>query len=113
MPSRMDKHLLAKLGGLDALEKLDRGLRGVRVSLQSQGALPAGSRAERRACLEEHFAKIAETLAGAGARVDLGTISVSGQTVEAVLPVDDYDDMKRRLEDEGIRVDPVIDRQIV
>lgn len=107
----MDKHLLEKLASLDALETLERGIRGVRVSLQTQGPLPAGSRAERRACLHQKFTQLAETLKEA--RVDLDTISVSAQTVEAVLPVDQYDDMKQSLEDEGIRVDPVVERQIV
>ena len=107
----MDKHLLEKLANLDAFEKLERGIRGVRVSLQTQGPLPAGTRAERRARLHEKFSQLAETLKGA--RVELDTVSVSAQTVEAVLPVDQYDDLKQSLESEGIRVDPVIDQKIV
>lgn len=109
----MEKRLLDYLTKMDALEALESGAKGVRVSLQCPGAPAPGSRAERRASLEQQFATIAEGLTSKGARVDLDTISVSAQTVEAVLPVDGYDDVKHDLEQNGIRVDPVVDRQIV
>ncbi len=109
----MEKRLLDYLTRMDAFESLESGAKGVRVSLQCPGAPSPGSRAERRASLEQQFSTIADNLASKGARVEMGTISVSAQTVEAVLPVDDYDDVKHDLEENGIRVDPVVDRQIV
>lgn len=109
----MDKHLLEQIANLDAFEPLDRGGRGIRVSLQTPEALPPGTRAERRACLQERFSELANALGPQGARVELDTLSVSAQSVEAVLPVDHYDDLKHNLEHDGIRVDPVIERNIV
>jgi hypothetical protein len=109
----VENELFDRLSRMNALETLDDGTKGVRVSLQSNAPLASGTRLGRRASLEQRFADVAKGLAKVGAKVNLQTISVSAQTVEAVLPVERYDDVKHDLERIGIRVDELIDRLIV
>jgi len=107
----MEKSLREKLA--KAIVRSDTGREGVRVSLQVQPRLRAGSRSERRERLLGQFGQIAEAIAGEAAEVDLASLSVSGQTVEATLPLGRYEDLVDDLARQGIRVDPLIDRQII
>ena len=90
-----------------------RGTKGVHVSLQYEPRLKGGSRSQRRKLLIRQFGQIAKALALEGADVDLESISVSAQTVEAVLPLDHYQEITNVLVRQQIRVDPLFDRQIV
>lgn len=107
----MDKSLREKLA--KAIVRPGTGREGVRVSLQVQPRLKTGSRSERRERLLARFGQIAEAIAGEPAEVDLSSLSVSGQTVEATLPLGRYEDLVDDLARQGIRVDPLIDRQVV
>jgi len=107
----MDKSLRKKI--VKAVVRLDAGRKGVRVSLQYQPRLETGSRSERRERLLERFSQIAQAIAADSAEVDLSSVSVSGQTVEATLPLDRYENLVENLAQQRIRVDPLVDEQIV
>lgn len=74
-----------------------------------------GSRDERRQVLRQALEDVVArmTQAAPEVTVDWGTMSVSGQTVDALLPVHTYDALRADLEQDGVRVDPLIDRQVV
>jgi hypothetical protein len=108
----MEMKLLKKLRQIGAIEHLDAGVDGVRVSLQCRLKLTDPSRTGRRNILKSEFERIARDLSKEGAKVDLDSISVSGQTVEAVLPLDKYDHLTDALSKQDVRVDPVTTEQI-
>lgn len=109
----MDAILLQKLEEQGELKTLTTGLTGVPVSLQYEQRLTSGSFAERRAFLSTEFKKLSETLIPDGVEVHLGSISVLAQTVEALVPVAQYDSIEQKLKNQHIRVDPLITRQVV
>jgi len=109
----MDEHTIKKLRNLGALSRLPTGEEGVRVSLQYKPRLEEPSRSVRRDILHREFQKIASEGVPEGSSVDLESLSVSGQTVEAVLPVQHYDRLVNDLEQREVRVDTIFDRQIV
>ena len=96
-----------------ALVDMETGKKGVHVSLQYQEQLKITSRAERRKYLQVQFSQLAEVLIQQGAQVDFETMSVSGQTIEAALPLEHYEEIVEKLTKQDFRVDPVIDQQIV
>lgn len=98
---------------LGTLKDLGGGRVGVPVSLQYESRLDDPSRTTRRDVLRRRFEQIEQQLASVGAKLDLGSISVSGQTVDAVLPADSIDKIELSLRAQHVRVDPLIDRQIV
>lgn len=108
----MDLKLLKKLRELGAIEHLEAGADGVRVSLQYRSRLTEPSRDRRRDILISEFKRIAHDLITEGAKVDLNSISVSGQTVEAVLPLDKYDQLTDELSKQDVRVDPLTTEQL-
>lgn len=109
----MDNSLKRKLVQLDLLEVLPSGENGVRVTLQHTPRLAEPSRADRRAFLDRRFKQLAARLAADRCRVDVDTVSVSAQTVEAVIPVDRYDAIEDRMKADDIRLDVLMDRSIV
>lgn len=109
----MDDYKIQKLRNLGAISSLPTGKEGVRVSLQYKPRLDEPSRGARRDILHREFEKIAAECAQEGTQVDLGSLSVSGQTVEAVLPVEAYDRLVNDLEQKDVRVDDLIDRQVL
>ena len=109
----MDAKVLDKLYKIGAVERLPDGQDGVRVSLQYRGPMTNPSRSHRRDLLKQTFEDIARSIASEGAEVDLDSVSVSGQTVEAILPVAKYDDIESKLLEQNILVDLNIDRQVL
>ena len=95
------------------VERLSTGEEGVRVSLQYELKLTEPSRSARLNILRAKFECIAKQIKLQGAEVDLNSISVSGQTVEAILPIDRWEQIFKKLSEEKIRVDLLIDRQIL
>jgi len=72
-----------------------------------------GSRQERKDTLHGCFSHVAKTIALKGASVDLGSLSTLGQTVEAIIPVDLYDDIVSELQaTHNVRVDPIVARDV-
>ncbi len=109
----MDAKALAKLYKRGAVDRLSNGKDGIRVSLQYKSKLSTPSRSYRRTLLQETFENIAKVILSEGAEIDLNSLSVSGQTVEAVLPVDKYDNITDKLKAQDIRVDLLTDEQVV
>jgi hypothetical protein len=109
----MDSKVLEKLYKLGAVGRLANGQDGVRVSLMWNSALPQTSRSARRDLLQQKFECAANDILPDGAEVDLNSISVSGQTVEAVLPIDNYDDITDKLKQQSIRVDLLTKKQVL
>src|SRR5258708_18511359 len=105
----MDTEQLRRLGEAGALKELADGKRGVRVSLQYQPAVSEGTRQQRRDRLAACFSRVAADVEARGASIDLGSLSPSAQTVEAVLPIDAYDDLVSELQSaHSVRVDPIV-----
>jgi hypothetical protein len=109
----MDKDLVQRLRDLGAIARLETGQEGVRVSLHYKPRLEEPSRSARRDILQREFQKIASEVVPEGTEVHLESLSISGQTVEAVLPLGDYDRVVDDLEQREVRVDALVDRQIV
>lgn len=108
----MEKSLKRKLEQLELIETLPTGDAGVRVTLQYQPRLSQKRRSDRKAFLDQQFNKIANHLQGAGCQVELNTLTVSSQTVEAVIPIEQYDAIEAEMNDENVRLDVVVDRLI-
>ncbi len=86
--------------------------RPVYVSIQWRGARPAGrTRADRKAALAAELQELLEP--DPRVHVDWNSLSLAAQTVEAVLEAEHAASTVADLEALGLRVDPIIDRQIV
>lgn len=109
----MDSKLLERLYKLGAVDRLANGQDGVRVSLMWNSTLSQTSRSARRDLLQQKFESAANDILPDGAQVDLNSISVSGQTVEAVFPIDNFDDITDKLKQQSIRVDLLTNEQVL
>jgi hypothetical protein len=76
----------------------------VRVSLHYRRALDAVARAERRERLESAFADLAVAGRDRGLELDPASLSVSAQSVEGTVPLDEYDALSDELEPLGVRM---------
>lgn len=99
----MDAKVVDKLRRDQSLHELPDGREGVDVTLQFVGSVPAESRPERRDWLEKCFSNVKERF---DAHLDLKpeSLSVSGQSIDATVPVDEFDDIRDRLAVEGVRL---------
>ena len=95
-----------------ALERLASGRDAVRVTLQCMSPTLRGSRGQRRSQLTTVFRAVEEQFGGRGVSVDLETVSPSGQIVEALVPVDEYENLVDELSASGLRVDVNVERQV-
>jgi hypothetical protein len=104
---------LEKLDRLGAIVTSQSGTKGVHVTLQCNAPIKQVTRSAWRSALRAEFEHIKQSLEPQGAEVDLDSLSVTGQTVEALLPIDCYEELTNQLNQKGIRVDPLFDRRIV
>lgn len=109
----MDSKLLERVYKLGAVERLATGQDGVRVSLMWDSTLSQPSRSARRDLLKQKFESTANDIIPDGAEVDLNSISVSGQTVEAVLPINNFDQITDKLKQQSIRVAVLTNEQVL
>ena len=93
------------------MTSLPAGGEGVRVTLQVP--LPRVARRERKVLLKQEVDRLREDLEAMGVVVDPDSLSVSAQTAEATIPVDDYDGVVETLKKKDVRVDPMVDRKVV
>ena len=85
----------------------------VEVTIHYRGAA-TGSRGERRQELERVFRDVErEVVDSAGGAVKQQSLSVSGQTVDAVLPKGCLSEVERELDGRGFRLDVAVMRQVV
>lgn len=94
-----------------AMIELKSGDPGVHVSLQYQETLTEGSRRQRKQMLSDQFGQLAFVVGIE--EIDYESISVSAQTVEAAIPLENYDRLIATLAELGFRVDPVVEVQIL
>jgi predicted nucleotidyltransferase len=83
------------------------GKDAVRVYLQYLPELPGASRDDRGKELKKQFEQVASKRAHTGVQLDPDSLSVSGQVIEALLPVERYEQATRELEDDNVCVDIV------
>jgi|ERR1700682_5135611 len=107
----MDRRSIEKLATLGAIATTSGGKEGVRVSLQDTRRFDDPSRHARRASLRETFERVNAQIQDVD--IDLESLSVSGQTVVAVLPTDRFEDIEQELKRQEIRVDLDITRNAV
>lgn len=103
----MDEQLINKLRDKQNLLQMPDGSEGVAVTMQFKGAVPALPRPERKKWLLQHFSSIGKELAGMPVQIDSVSVSVSGQTIEAICSVDRLADLRAVVEPKGLRVDVV------
>jgi hypothetical protein len=107
----MDEQLLRKLTNLGATQQRN-GRQALRASVHLPERIEA-PRAQRRELLATQFQKLGDLLHGFGGEVDLDSLSVSGQSVEAIVPVDVYDEVERAIRDAGCTMRVDFDRKLV
>jgi hypothetical protein len=106
----MDAHTLDLLRRQQLVRRLPDGREAVAVTLQYRGELPPVSRPERKRWLREQFSQLVGAVDGVSIQPE--TLSVSGQTVNAVVPVEHVERLRSTLPD-TLRLDVPVNRQIV
>ena len=106
----MDAHTLDLLRRQQLIRRLPDGREAIAVTLQYRGELPGLTRVARRSWLTDRFSAVGGTVDGMTIEPD--TLSVSGQTVNAVVPIDDVEELRLRLPEE-LRLDVPIYRQVI
>ena len=86
------------------LLKLDNGKEAVALGVQFTGTPPQLDRPARKAWLAEHFSGIETKLGKHEAHLKADTMSLSGQSVEMLVPVEELDSVAKILEDSAHRV---------
>jgi hypothetical protein len=109
----MEQERFERLLREGAQRQLGEGSAGIAVSLQYLPALGEPSRQKRKQFLEAKFKELASALEMEGGSWDPGSLSVSGQTVEAVIPVSKYEALVEALKRRRVRVDPLVERQVL
>jgi hypothetical protein len=99
----MDAKVVEKLRRNQSLHELPDGREGLDVTLQFVGDVPDASRRERRDWLERRFSTVQRQF-GERVGVKPGSLSVSAQTVEAVVPLDEFDELCEQLSREDVRL---------
>ncbi len=112
MADPMDESVKGKLEEQELLVDLPAGGVGVRVSLQFQSAVVGPSREQRRHELENCFHGLAEQFPDDICSMEMDSLSVSGQTVEAVIPYDRFEQVEKKLLRNHVRVDILAERQV-
>lgn len=107
----MNQQLRAKLAKAGLIEKLDSGLEAVPVSLFFAPRIVEKSRPLRRAKLASKFEEIAQRFGSRSVKVDLDSLSLSGQTIEALISVDQFDEVVAQLESDQVRTDILVPRK--
>lgn len=108
----MDAKVIEQLRRNQSLHTLADGREAVDVTLQFTGRVPALSRPERKAWLSARFSRVDQRL-GRRIGVKPGSLSVSGQTIEAVVPVDELDQVEAQLAHDEFRLDVMVPTQVL
>jgi len=99
----MDPRIVDKLRRDQALHDLPDGREGIDVTLQFVGAVPTATRGDRRHWLARRFSSIQGDL-GQTLALKPDSLSVSAQSIEAVVPVEDFDTLEDQLSRHDVRV---------
>lgn len=109
----MDLSKIAALRKRGFLEAGPNGEECVRLSVQQRGVDEALNYPALKRQLETWVEKLREDISAFGGDVVPDTLSTSGQTVEALIPVTRIHSASAALESQGVRLDFVEPRQIV
>lgn len=103
---------LDKLHQRGLTEQTSRGEQGVRLTAQCRAPLFDHSRQERRAILESWQKTLQDRLTNYRAELVPDSLSVLGQTVEVIVPLETLQSAEADIAGDGIRLDPVLPRQV-
>ncbi len=109
----MDPEKLEKLRRAHAVRRLPDGREGVSVTIQYRGEMPAVPRTARREWLEHEIARVVRSVECEGAVVVPESVSVSGQTMEAIVPAGELENLESRLAAANCRMDVNVRRQVI
>lgn len=109
----IDEHELKRLRDRGVVTVNARGEEGLRVTLTSSQRLAAGQTRQDWRCEMERWARqVAELLQPWGGAVDEQSLSVTGQTVEAWLPIASLDPAALQAAEENWRMDIVVSHRL-
>jgi hypothetical protein len=98
-----ERDSIARVRRDEGLRRLLDGSEAVPITLQYKGILPPLPREDRRDWLRERFRE----MYGEDVQLDLGSVSASGQTVEALCSVEHLDELSRKIASNNDRIDVV------
>ena len=104
---------IEKMRRLGLTDRTSAGAEAVRVTAQCRGALAGHSRESWRSTLQAWERDVERKLASHGGELVKGSLSITGQTVEAIVPVDELPSIVDEMTDSNVRLDVVVPRQIV
>jgi hypothetical protein len=115
VPHQQQRRDLDKLRERDLLEPGSGAGAGgcVRLSVQYAPRLAGKTRAERREVLGCWAEEVGRALARHGGEVVPDSLSIAGQTVEAVVPAEEYPRVEAELAGRGERADLVVPRRAI
>ena len=102
---------IEKMRRLGLVERTPDGVEAVRLTVQCRWSAAGHSRQSWRETLLDWQQDIGRRLADHGACLVQDSLSVSGQTVEAIVPVDELPAVCETMDDCGARVDLLVPRQ--
>ena len=102
---------IAKMRRLGLVERTPDGAEAVRLTVQCRRSAAGQSRQSWREMLLDWQRDIGRRLADHGASLVQGSLSLSAQTVEAIVPVDELPAVCESMDDCGARVDLLVPRQ--
>lgn len=98
---------------LNGFVTLKSGDKAVRVTLQHKSKLHETSRELRKNELIKRFKQIQKLIGHDLIEIDFDSLSLSAQTIEANLLFKKFDECEKDLENQNIRIDILIDREII
>ncbi|KJJ99593.1 MULTISPECIES: hypothetical protein [Pseudomonas] len=104
---------IEKLRQLGLTEQTSAGVEAVRVTAQCRLSAAGYTRDKWRSALLDWECGIEQQLASHGAELVPGSLSVSGQTVEVVVPIDQLSSVVAEMADADVRIDIVTPHQVV
>lgn len=109
----LDSHTINKLRKLGLTETAADGSEGIRISIQCRADLTGQSRQQRRETLGHWVTPTTTMVTQFGGFVVPESLSIAGQTIEAVIPLSAFESAEDEFVKKGERVDIVMQRQAV
>ena len=103
----MDEEIIQKLRREGQLTPMPDGQEGVPITLQFKGEVPALQRPERKLWLEGVFTDWQEQQSHLPVQIEAGSVSLSGQTVDAVVATGQLDEVRKAAESSDLHVEIV------
>lgn len=104
---------IEKLRRLGLTELTSAGLEAVRVTAQNRRRIGGKSRESLRTMLQAWETELDHKLMRHGGEVVVGSLSIAGQTVEAVVPIVELDSVSEEMIEADVRLDLVLPRKFL